>query len=237
MARKDSLLALPDTVVALLEDARAVVNDEATRALPGEIRDAVVDLRATVRDFNDSEAIAKLVLALEKADSIATNLAQASESVPELVEELRAVAQKANALRAEDLIAAATQMLDSAEQVIGTEAARALPASLNAALDQVRGALDDLRTGGAVENANATMASARDAADALAEAAAGLPDLSARLDRLAAQAETLLSAYGARSDFNKETLSALREVRDAARAVSQLARALERDPGLLLSGR
>ncbi|MCA0869416.1 MlaD family protein [Seohaeicola saemankumensis] len=237
VARKDSLLTLPDTVVALLEDARAVVNDEATRALPGEIRGAVRDLRATVQDFNDSEAIAKLVLALDKADAIATNLAQASESVPELVEELRAVAQKANALKAEDLIAAATQMLDSAEQVIGTEAARALPASLNAALDQVRGALDELRSGGAVENANATMASARDAADALAEAAAGLPDLSARLDRLAAQAETLLSAYGTRSDFNKETLSALREVRDAARAVSQLARALERDPGLLLRGR
>ncbi len=237
VARKDSMLALPDTVVALLEDARAVVNDEATRALPGEIRNAVGDLRATVREFDDSEAIAKLVGALEQVDSVATNLAQASQNVPTLVEELQAVAQKANALKAEDLVAAATRMLDSAEQVIGTEAARALPASLNAALDQVRGALSELRDGGAVENANATMASARDAADALAEAAAGLPDLSARLGRLAAQAETLLAAYGTRSDFNKETLSALREVRDAARAVSQLARALERDPGLLLRGR
>ena len=35
----------------------------------------------------------------------------------------------------------------------------------------------------------------------------------------------------------EEALAALREMRDAARAVSQLARTLERNPGLLLRGR
>jgi paraquat-inducible protein B len=104
-------------------------------------------------------------------------------------------------------------------------------------LEQVRDALAELREGGAVGNANATMASARDAADAVATAAAGLPDLAAKLDRLVTQAEALIATYGARSSFNDESLSALREVRNAARAVSQLARTLERDPGLLIRGR
>ena len=195
------------------------------------------DLRGVVSDLKAGGAVENLVSALDRADAAAANIASASEGVPALVDEVRAVARKANDLKAEQLVEAATRLLDDAERVIGTEAARNLPGSLNAALEEVRAALDALREGGAVENVNATMASAREAADAVAEAARGLPDLSNRLDQLVGNAETLLATYGKRSEFNDETLAALREMRDAARAVSQLARTLERNPGLLLRGR
>lgn len=237
LARAESTLAVPEAAAALLEDVRAVVNDEATRALPGELRAAVSDLREVVAELKEGGALENLASAVENADAAAANIATASEDFPALVEELRAVAAKANALQAEELIASATRVLDSADAVIGTPEAQALPGTLNDALEQVRAALAELREGGAVENANATMASARDAADAVAEAAAGLPELSARLDRLVGQAEALIAAYGARSDFNDETLAALREVRSAARAVSQLARTIERNPNSLLLGR
>ena len=205
--------------------------------MPGDIRAAVADLRGVVSDLKAGGAVENLVSALDRADAAAANIASASEGVPALVDEVRAVARKANDLKAEQLVEAATRLLDDAERVIGTEAARNLPGSLNAALEEVRAALDALREGGAVENVNATMASAREAADAVAEAARGLPDLSNRLDQLVGNAETLLATYGKRSEFNDETLAALREMRDAARAVSQLARTLERNPGLLLRGR
>ncbi|MFV0514456.1 MAG: intermembrane transport protein PqiB [Jhaorihella sp.] len=237
LARKDSIQALPDNANALLEDTRALINSAETRALPGDIRAAVSDLRGVVSDLKAGGAVDNLISALDRADAAAANIATASEGVPALVDEVRAVARKANDLKAEELVNAATRLLDDAEAVIGTQAARELPGSLNAALEEVRGALSELREGGAVENANATMASARDAADAVAEAAKGLPDLSNRLDRLVGNAESLLAAYGKRSEFNDETLAALREMRDAARAVSQLARTLERNPGLLLRGR
>ena len=237
VAAADSTRAAPDAIVALLEDTRALVNDEATRALPGDIRAAVADLRTVVSDLKTAGAFDNLAAALKSADMAAANFATASEEFPALVEDLKAVAAKANALEAEELIAAATRVMDSADKVIGTDAARDLPPALNAALDQIRAALTELREGGAVENANATMASARDAADAVAEAAAGLPDLSARLERLVAQSEALIAAYGDRSSFNAETLAALREVRQAARSVSQLARAIERNPNSLLMGR
>ncbi|MCB1365819.1 MAG: MCE family protein [Rhodobacteraceae bacterium] len=237
VARKDSIQALPDNANALLEDTRALINSAETRALPGDIRAAVADLRGVVSDLKAGGAVENLVSALDRADAAAANIASASEGVPALVDEVRAVARKANDLKAEQLVEAATRLLDDAERVIGTEAARNLPGSLNAALEEVRAALDALREGGAVENANATMASAREAADAVAEAARGLPDLSNRLDQLVGNAETLLATYGKRSEFNDETLAALREMRDAARAVSQLARTLERNPGLLLRGR
>ena len=61
--------------------------------------------------------------------------------------------------------------------------------------------------------------------------------LSARLERLVARSEALVAAYGDRSNFNTETLDVLREIKSAARAVSQLARKIERDPNSLVFGR
>ncbi len=237
LAAAESTRAVPDEVLALLADARSVVNDEATRALPAEIRDAVADLRATVAELREGGAIANLSGALERANLAAANIASASEEFPALVEDLRAVAAKANSLEAEELVAAATRVLDSADALIGTEEARAIPPALSSALDQVRDTLAELRAAGAVENVNATLASARSAADAVAEATEGLPELSARLEALVTQAEGLIGAYGARSQFNDETLTALREVRAAARAVAQLARTIERNPNSLILGR
>lgn len=237
LARAESTIAVPQSAVALLEDTRAFVNDEATKALPGELRAAVADLRAMVAELKESGAVENLANAVERASAAADDIATASAEVPALVEDLRALAAKVNGLQAEELVASATRVLDSADRLIGSEEARALPPALTGALDEVRAALSELREGGAVENTNATLASARDAAEAVAEAAAGLPELSARLDRLVAQAEAMIAAYGDRSNFNSETLAALREVRSAARAVAQLARTIERNPNALIMGR
>ena len=104
-------------------------------------------------------------------------------------------------------------------------------------LEEVRSALAQLREGGVVENTNATLASARDAAAAIEEAAQSLPDLSARIQALVGEAELTLQGYGDNSTFNRETVSALREVREAAEALTKLARAIERNPNSLLFGR
>jgi paraquat-inducible protein B len=237
LAADEGLRAAPDAAVALIEEARAFVADPETRAIPGEIRAAVESLREVVAGLEESQAVARLSSALAAADVAAQNLAAASEEVPALVAELRSVAEKANSLPAEDLVASATRLLDSADAVIGTDGARNLPPTLTAALDEIRTTLAALNDGDVVSNANATMASARDAADSIAAAAEGLPDLSARLESLVARGERLIGSYDGQSTFNSETLSVLREIKDAARAVSQLARALERNPNSLIIGR
>jgi paraquat-inducible protein B len=237
LVRSESTRAVPDEVAALLGDLRALVNDAGTQALPGELRGAVEDLRAVVAELRESGAMEGLASALTRAEAAADSIAEAAGGVPDLIEDLRAVAAKANSLEAEELIAAATRVLDSADAVIGTDAARALPPTLTGALDQVRLMVSELREGGTVEGANETMASARAAADAVAEAAAGLPDLATRLEQLVTQAEGVIASYGARSDFNQETLAALREVRNAARSFAQLARTIERNPSSLILGR
>ena len=127
--------------------------------------------------------------------------------------------------------------LEGADRLIDTPDARALPASLTGALEEARQALAELRAGGVVENANATLASARDAASAVEQAAESLPELSDRIEGLVAEAESLIAGYGSQSSFGRETLSSLREVRAAAEALSKLARAIERNPNSLLFGR
>ncbi|AVO39859.1 MCE family protein [Pukyongiella litopenaei] len=235
--RSEKLRALPGDAAALLADARTLLQDEATRALPGDLRDTVAELRGIATDLRRSGALESLGEALEKANVAAANISTASAEVPALVEDLRAVAQKARSLEAEELITAAREVLESADAVIGAPGARELPETLNGALAEIRSSLAELREGGMVDNANAAMASARSATDALKTAAETLPELSARMTRLAAQAEALVAAYGARSNFNDETIAALRAMREAARSVSELARTLERDPALLIRGR
>ena len=110
-------------------------------------------------------------------------------------------------------------------------------AALADALKQVRSLLSELEQGGAAKNANAAIKSARDATESLDRAASELPALTKRLDQLVSRSDALVAAYGARSDFNAEALSMLRELRAAARGVTSLARSLERSPNSLLFGR
>ena len=237
LAASDSTRQAPAAAVALLEDTRALVTDPGTRALPGELQAAVADMRALLAELQQGRAAANLATALEKGSEAAAGIADAAEDLPALITAFNALAAKANSLETEELIRSARQLMNSADALIGTEDARALPPALTGALGEMRATLEELRQGGLVENANATMASARGAADAVAAAAEGLPALSARLERLVAQSEALIASYGARSSFNSETLDALREIKAAARAVSLLARKIERDPNSLLFGK
>ncbi len=237
LASDKNIRQAPEAAVALLQDTRALVADPETRALPGELRAATAELRSILADLEQGQAVANLTAALEQGSTITANLAATSEELPALVDEFRALAAKANALEAEELIRAANQLMSSADALIGTDDARALPGAMVEALDEVRATLASLREGELVDNANAAMASARSAAEAVSTATEDLPSLTARLERLLAQSEALLAAYGDNSTFNTETLSVLREVKAAAQAVSLLARKIERNPNSLVFGK
>ena len=237
VAASEGTQAAPGALVSLLDDARALINQDATQALPGELQQTIAELRKVVTDLQEKGAVDTLVSALENVDKFSADLAVATTEVPALVQDFRDLAAKANALNAEDLVDSTTKLLQSADAVIGTDAAKALPAALSAALAEVQAALKELREGGAVANANAAMASAANAADSVAKAADDLPQLTRQLDALVASAGALVANYGARSKFNAEALDVLRQINKAAAAVTQLARTIERNPNSLLIGR
>ena len=245
----ERLTALADTANALpldalvgraadaAEAAAAILSQETTRALPGDVQAALAELQAALADIRESGVIAGASETLASADRAADAVATSVEGVPALVERLDTLAATANALPLEALVTEGTELVNAAQTLIGTPAAQAVPEQLNAALSELATALRELREGGVVENANATLASARDAADAVAAAAGNLPALVERFDALAGQAEATLATYGEDSQLSYEVRAALQEIRDAARSLSSLARAIERNPNSLLLGR
>ena len=237
VASSDGTRLAPDAALALIEDIRALVGGEDTQALPGELRGGLAEVRGIVEELRLRGAIDRLVTVLDSADTIAANAATASGEIPALVDELRALVARANGVEIEELASAATRLVDSTDRLIGSDEMRDLPPALAGALAEVSQVLAALREGEAVENVNRTLASTRAAAESVAQAMESLPDLSQRLERLVAQADGLIAAYGERSDFNTEAMQVMREFRDTARAVTQLARAIERNPNSLLIGR
>ncbi|MEO0912600.1 MAG: paraquat-inducible protein B, partial [Pseudomonadota bacterium] len=128
-------------------------------------------------------------------------------------------------------------LIETADTLLGSEDVAALPGALGAALDELRRILGALEEGGAVENLNGALASASSASEAISRAVEELPALAERLNRLAAQAGAAVNAYNGDSEFNYQTRAALREIREAAAAVTSLSRAIERRPNSLLIGR
>ena len=237
LARNDSTRAVPEAVVALLNDARTIIGSEALQRLPDDVAQTVARMNGIVEQIEQQRIVDQLGQAITDVSSAADTVYAATEDVPALVTDLRGIAAKVEALQAEELVAAATDLLQSADALIDSDAARNLPATVSASLEEIRTLLVQLREGGAVENANATLAAIRSAADSVDEASKGLPDLSRRLDSLAVRAEQLIGAYGDRSDFNQETLAMLREVRAAARNIATLVRSIERSPNSILFGK
>ncbi|TDL88167.1 PqiB family protein [Meridianimarinicoccus aquatilis] len=236
-----ALAARADALLAGLQD---VVTDPATKSLPAQIGTTLDGLGAAVDQVRDvtnevlqSGAVDSLTAALKRADSIAQSVDTAAAGLPDLLARIDAVAREAETLPLGELVKSANDLVVTAEQLVGSEDTAQIPAALASALDELGATLEELRQGGVVENANAALASASDAADAIAAAAANLPDLSRRLEGLVAQSELLLATYGGRSEFNAQTLAALRDLRDSARAVTSLARTIERKPNSLLIGR
>ncbi|MDJ0992741.1 MAG: MlaD family protein [Dinoroseobacter sp.] len=236
-AADPALRDAPGAAVDLFEAARDVVTGPDAIALPGELRGIAADIRGMIADLREDQALANLSIALANAAEASADFAVAAQQTPALVDDLRDLAAQAEALEADKLIRTAQAFLESAEAIVGAEEAQDLVPGLNATLEELRATLAELRDGGLIANANAAMQSAADAADSVATAADTLPSVTQRIDNLVVETEALVASYSAQSDFNTETLTALREITAAARAMSQLAREIQRSPNSLIFGR
>ncbi|SLN37783.1 Paraquat-inducible protein B [Pseudoruegeria aquimaris] len=226
-----------DSANAMIESIDGFIRSEGMQALPAELSGTLTELRGILAEIQEGGAVENLNTALADVSAAARNISSASEGLPQLMADIDALVQKAESLPLEELAASANDVLQSADDLIASEGMQALPASLSAALDQVRAVLDELQQGGAVENLNRTLASAENAADEVAKAAQSLPELVERLDRLASTAEATLAAYGNGSPINREAVLAVRAVRQAAEDASSLAKTIQRKPNALLTGR
>ncbi|WP_417727850.1 MlaD family protein [Roseovarius sp.] len=243
MQNANALISSTDTravsgnVNALLGEARGLVGAPEMQALPGRLDAVLTEMETLVAQIAQEALAAKLSAALSDASAASQGVSDAVSGMPELVARLDAVAQKAETVEIDTLAAELTALVQAAETLLAGEGTQALPATLNTALEELRLVLAQLREGGVVENATAALGSARDAADTFAEVGRDLPGLIAEVEGVLAQARNTLAGYAAENGVGRDARAAMREVERAARAVSSLARAIERNPNSLLIGR
>ena len=233
----EDLRIVPQTLNGLLGDVRGFVASDDVQTLPGRLNDVVVDLQATLTRLNDAQTVERLTAAVDSATEAAEGVTTAVSGVPDLIERLNAVAAKVETVEIDRLAAEFSGLLNTTETLLASDAAAELPAKLNSALAELSAVLAQLRDGGVVENATNALASASQAADTVAEAGRELPDLIAQAKGVLARANSTLEGYEASNGLGRDARTALIEVQKAAKAVASLARAIERNPNSLLTGR
>lgn len=252
-------------VTQLVDAADTLLRSEDTQALPAELREAVDQVNTTIAELRAAGAVnainqtlasaqaaasnietstaelpaitQRLTDVLNDAASAAANIDTAVEGVPELIDQIQRVAAKAESLEVEAFLEELTQLTRSADAVLSTEDAQALPRAIKRALDEVNFTLQALREGGTVENVNRTLASARNAADTVNGVAQDLPSVIGRINRLLNQATATIQGYDRGAELTRATEGALRDISKAADALAKLARTIERNPNSLLLGR
>ena len=233
----EDLRETPQDVRTLLGELTGLVSSEDVKNVPVALNATLTKIEQLVAKLEQERIVERLASALEGASEAAESVSSSVQGVPELVEQIKAVAAKAESLEVEELVVALTELTESADAVIGTEDAIALPGSLKRALDEVNRTLEELREGGAVENVNRTLASARNAADNIALSAKDLPQVVTRLTALFSQAGRTIEGYDKGEQLSRSAERTLREIQKAAEALASLARTIERNPNSLLLGR
>jgi paraquat-inducible protein B len=241
-----------------LANIDAILVDETTTAIPASVTAALDEIRGLVTDVRDGGAVTNLTTALADTSNAARAVATSVESLPELAQratnlvaqleaatanlpaitaQIEQLAVKANSVEIEALLTQATQTLGAIDTILLSDGVNELPAALTGALDELNVFLATVREGGALENVNAALAAAADAAKSIDNAARGLPGLSSETARLVNTINAVAGAYGEQSRFSSDTAATLRDIQAAADAVTSLARAIQRNPSSLLTGR
>ncbi|MFN3208280.1 MAG: intermembrane transport protein PqiB [Roseovarius sp.] len=237
LVANEDLQETPGEIRAILSEIRGIVASDDVQNIPVALNSAVTRLETLLRDIEETELAERLVNAVDAAADAADGITTSVEGIPALVEEIQAVAAKAQALPVEELANQLTDLAAAAERILDTDAARKLPEDLGIALNQINATLAELREGGAVTNLNATLGSARRAADTVATSVDDLPVLVERLGNVLTQASVTIAGYNKGDTLSREAQNALRDISKAAEALTSLARMLERNPSALIRGR
>ena len=223
------------TAIASSQDTRAI--PETLRGAIDETRGTMSDMRGMVGELRESGAVDNLASTLASASETFEALKLAAADAPEMIQQIDEAAAAIDEFAFAEISAQAEGILIDLRAMLGSEDAEQLPRNLSETLDAASGLLNDLRDGNAAGNLNATLDSARVAADEVAASVSNLPDLVNRLQQTAARAESVIAAYGDRSAFNNEAVNMLRELRRAAANFGSLARMIERNPRAFILGR
>ncbi|WP_370399725.1 MlaD family protein [Sulfitobacter sp. JB4-11] len=233
----EDLRETPQDLRVLLADLQGLVSSEDVQNIPVALNSTLERVEGLVAELEEKRIADRLLAAVDGAAEAAESVSSSVAGVPQLIEQIQGLASKAEALALDELLNELTELTRSADAVVGAPEAAELPGSLKRALDEVNYTLQELREGGAIENVNQTLASARNAADSIAVSSKDLPQIVDRLTDLFAQASRTIEGYNKGDELSRSAQTTLRDIQKAADALASLARTIERNPNSLLLGR
>lgn len=195
----------PENVGALIADIREVVETSGIKDTPAQIAATLASIQSVVSDLETRKVMASLADTLETTRVTIQKFGVVADGVPRLVDETATLADRVNALPLDAFIASATRTVDGIDALVRSDGAAALPGSVDATLAEARGLIADLRQGGAVENASATLASLKELTDQLKAA-----DLGAQIAKVTAAAERATANVDAATKGLPELMENLR---------------------------
>lgn len=185
------LATLSGEITALVSSAEQLVSSDATQALPGELTAAIAELQSVLGAMNDNDAVVRLLAAVDAATAAANGVTSTVEGVPELIANLNTVAEDAQGMDLATLTREITSLVSSAETLVSSEAAQALPAELTAAVSELQAVLMSVNGNDAVVRLLAAVDAATAAAEGVTSSVDGVPELIANLNTVASEAQGL----------------------------------------------
>ncbi|ABD54488.1 MlaD family protein [Jannaschia sp. CCS1] len=228
---------LPDDLAALIAEARAVVAGDDVATILTDLAGAADTLQTLVTGIADSEGLSTTLTALEGTDTIIANLQGFTEGLPDVLTSVEEVIAGVDVSPVTAAANSADRVLLRIEDILSSESADGLPDTLNTALTELGAILATLREGGAAENLTGTLSSADSAFSALQSAAEQVPAIVTRLNSLVTSLQGLAADYDDSSPVNRDLRAAIADISQAADAFRSLARAIERNPNSLITGR
>lgn len=231
-----------------LNSITALASSQDTREVPARLRatldqaDAALDeIRQATAELRASGAMTKAGAAVDATQKAATAVADAAAGMPQVVQDIGRVAQNAAGVDLQALGQAATGAATGLRDIVGSDAAKALPdrigtavASVDGAAGEIRGLAGEIRSTGAATKLSALLDEAGAAAEAVRVAAADVP---AMVDQVDAAAEAVdafdFAGISAEAKALVADLRAMLGTEDAAQLPKNLSDTLKSASGLL----
>lgn len=231
-----ALETLAASMTASLDAATALLATPGLQETPALINAALASLRDVLDAPGLTEAPAELAATLASARAILNELEaqNAAGEIAAAASAARALVEDPALRRLADEAAGAAAALRAA---LGSENASDLPEAASKALDSAAALFDQLREENLAGAAAEALVSINQASASVSAALGEAPALLRRLSAVATRADGMLASLDVGSELNYETVTAIREIRDAARAITDLADFVERQPNALILGR
>ncbi len=230
----DQVIASTDT---LMRDVSALVRSDEVRGVPASISSTLANIDALLGELRQAEITARLAMTLDAATSTAGTITIAAQGVPAVLTQIEGLAAKIRELPLDETLIWVNQVLADIDRILRAPGAEQLPASVTAAFDQLRITVADLQNRNVPANFNETLISFNAASNSFTGLSANLNAVLPQITGLAARADSVLSEFDVGSELNYEAITTIREIRDAARAITALVATIERRPNSLLLGK